>query len=64
MAAGNTVSSPPAFAAEGSPSEGTIGFPVRDAGPELGAQQDHAHTVNGADAFAGHAFNYVQGVGH
>jgi hypothetical protein len=63
MAAGNTVSRMPDFGAVGSVSEGTIGFPVRDAEVDLGAQHDYAQTIGGGDAFGDHGWQTVEGVG-
>lgn len=58
MAGGNTVSSIPDFGAEGSPSEGTADFPVRDAEPDLGTVTDYARFVHSGadDAFAVHGW--------
>lgn len=58
MAGGNTVSTTPEFGAEGSVSEGTADFPVRDAEPDLGAREDLARFVlSGADdAYAIHGW--------
>ena len=63
MAGGNTVSTPPAFAAEGSASEGTAGYPVRNPGLEAGAPDDYARFQHSGhdDAFAGHGWQQTYG---